>query len=252
VKEFRADLHIHTALSPCASPEMTPPAIAAAALRKGLAMIAVCDHNAAGNAAAVQEAARFYGREQGQETLTVIAGMEITTSEEAHVLGLFPDADAAQAAAGEVQATLPASTAASRRFGEQLLLTAEGRVRGKEARMLAAASTFPLSDAVRLIKRRGGLAVASHIDRPSFSILSQLGVFPADAGLDAVEISGAVRGTPRAATFEQYGLPVVTSSDSHFPSEIGEIWSILVLEAPTFDELALALRRAGGREAHRA
>jgi hypothetical protein len=252
VKEFRADLHIHTALSPCASPEMTPPAIAAAALRKGLAMIAICDHNAAGNVAAVQEAARFYGRDQGQETLTVLAGMEITTAEEAHVLGLFPDAAAAEAAAETVRATLPEATDASRRFGEQLLLTAEGRVRGQEPRMLAAASTLRLSDAVRLIKRRGGLAVASHIDRPTFSVLSQLGVFPADAGLDAVEVSGAIRGTPRAAAFEQFGLPVVTSSDSHFPSEVGEIWSVLVLEEPTFDELALAFRRAGGREARRA
>jgi hypothetical protein len=252
VKEFLADLHIHTALSPCASPEMTPAAIATAALQHGLAMIAICDHNAAGNVAAVQEAARFFGHRQGQEQLTVLAGMEITTSEEAHVLGLFPDTAAAEAAAGEVRATLPNSTDASRRFGEQLLLTAEGAVRGHEPKMLAAASALPLVQAVALIKRGGGLAVASHVDRPTFSVLSQLGFFPTDAGLDAVEISGAVRGTPRAATFERFGLPVITSSDSHFPSEVGEIWSVLVLEEPTFAELALAFRRADGREARRA
>jgi 3',5'-nucleoside bisphosphate phosphatase len=253
VKELSADLHIHTALSPCASPEMTPATIAAAALRKGMALIAICDHNAAGNVAAVQEAARFYSAgAAGGPGLAVLAGMEITTAEEVHVLGLFPETAAAEAAARTVQATLPESTPASRRFGEQRLLTAEGEVRGREPRMLAAASTLPLAETVRLIKRHGGLAIASHIDRPSFSVLSQLGLFPTDAGFDAVEVSGAVRGTPRAAAFDHLGLPVLMSSDSHFPGEIGEIWSVLRLEEATFAELAMALRRKGGREARRA
>ena len=77
---------------------MTPPAIVETALAEGLAMIAVCDHNSARNVAAVQEAAG--------ERLAVLAGMEITTAEECHVVGLFPDAAAAQAAGAEVGATL--------------------------------------------------------------------------------------------------------------------------------------------------
>ncbi len=178
--------------------------------------------------------------------------MEITTAEEAHVLGLFPDARAAEAAALRVGATLPESTEASRRFGRQLLLTAEGTVYGEEGQMLAAASKFSLVEAVRLIKRHGGLAVASHVDRPSFSVMSQLGFFPEDAGFDAIEISGAARGTPAAGAFDRFGLPVLSSSDSHFPGEIGEIWSVLSMEAATFAELALALRGVGGRGARRA
>ena len=75
-RTYRADLHIHTALSPCASEEMTPPAIVAAALEAGLDMIAVSDHNSTGNVAAVQRAA-----EEAGGTLTVIAGMEITSAE---------------------------------------------------------------------------------------------------------------------------------------------------------------------------
>ena len=39
----RADLHIHTALSPCGSDEMTPLGIIEAALEAGLEMIAICD-----------------------------------------------------------------------------------------------------------------------------------------------------------------------------------------------------------------
>ena len=99
MKRFYADLHIHTALSPCASDEMTPPAIVKAALERQLAMIAICDHNSSGNAAAAQAAAA--GR------LTVIAGMELTSAEEVHVLGWFPDAACAAAAAAKVLASLP-------------------------------------------------------------------------------------------------------------------------------------------------
>jgi len=110
-----ADLHVHTALSPCADDEMTPPAIVAAALAEGLAMIAVCDHNSARNVAAVQEAAG--------ERLAVLAGMEITTAEECHVVGLFPDASAAQAAGAEVGATLgPIDDGYETFFGEQHVL----------------------------------------------------------------------------------------------------------------------------------
>jgi len=196
---FLADLHIHTALSPCAEAEMTPPAIVEAAIRKGLAMIAICDHNAAGNVAAVWSAGlspypsqiRPEGRTPYQSRLAVIAGMEITTVEEVHVVGLFPGPWAALAAAEEVRATLPPATEKSSRFGEQRLLDAAGGVRGREERMLSAASAFELSAAVDLIHRRNGLAIASHIDRPAFGVIGQLGLFPTDAGFDAIELSGA-------------------------------------------------------------
>jgi predicted metal-dependent phosphoesterase TrpH len=94
-----ADLHVHTALSPCGDDEMSPPAIVDAALAAGLDMIAVCDHNAAGNAAAVGEAAG--------SRLTVISGIEITTAEEVHVVGPLPHRRAAANAADEVRETLP-------------------------------------------------------------------------------------------------------------------------------------------------
>jgi len=82
LKKFRADLHLHTCLSPCAEPYMTPLAIIKAAFEKGLDIIAITDHNTAENIIAVKEAAT--GRD-----LTVLAGMEITSSEEVHIIALF-------------------------------------------------------------------------------------------------------------------------------------------------------------------
>ena len=142
-------------------------------------MIAVCDHNSARNVAAVQEAAGT--------RLAVLAGMEITTAEECHVVGLFPDAAAAEAAGAEVGATLgPIDDGYEAFFGEQRLLDAAGRETGRERLALATATALDVDRVVELVHRHGGLAVAAHIDRRSFGAIGQLGFFPAGAGFDAV------------------------------------------------------------------
>jgi 3',5'-nucleoside bisphosphate phosphatase len=244
-----ADMHIHTVLSPCASREMTPPAIVDEALRKGLAAIAVCDHNSAGNVAAVADAAA--ARAEG---LFVIPGIEITTAEEVHVLGLFPDASSACAAGREVLAGLPLwrpfaahSSAAGCRSPGQELLDGQGSRVGIETRMLASASTFSLSQTVDLIHRHGGLAVAAHMDRRSFSVRGQLGFLPPDVPFDGLEISAAGASRGRAADFCVHGLPLISSSDSHFLADIGTGFTALDVEAPCFAELARALRGQDGR-----
>lgn len=236
-----ADLHVHTALSPCAENDMTPPAIVERALAEGLGMIAVCDHNSARNAAAVQEAAGA--------RLAVLAGMEITTVEECHVVALFPDAAAAQAAGAEVGATLgQIDDGYGTFFGEQRVLAADGGERARETLALATATTLDVEAAVELVHGHGGLAIAAHIDRRSFGVIGQLGLFPAAAGFDAVELSRHVAaGSPDEARFAVHGLPMVYSSDAHYQSDIGAARTVVYCERPTFAELALALAGADGR-----
>lgn len=236
---FTADLHIHTALSPCADDEMTPPRIVQAAVEQGLSMIAICDHNAAGNVAAAQAA--------GNGRVRVLAGMEITTAEEVHVLGLFPDADAAQDAAAALAETLPHVPSAAKCFGRQWLLDAEGHPIGESPLVLGGASSLSLSKAVSLIRSFKGLVVASHVDRPSYSITSQLGLFPDDVRFDAIEISAAGVENHRDSEFSYLGYTMTTSSDSHFLSEIGASRTFLTMEEPTHAELALAFQGIEGR-----
>jgi hypothetical protein len=238
------DLHVHTALSPCAADEMTPPAIVAAALDRGLDMIAVCDHNTAGNVAAVSRAAERAGGRPA-----VIAGMELTSAEEVHVVALFPDVDAAVRAAARVRSLLPsAGDGYHSYFGEQPLLDAEGRACGEETAALALATPLDLAQTVDLIHSEHGLAVAAHVDRPSFSVFSQLGFFPPETGFDGVEVSRRLPpGSPRLKEFRDLGLPVLRSSDSHFLEELGSRGSTLWLAAPTFAELALCLAGVQGR-----
>jgi PHP family Zn ribbon phosphoesterase len=236
-----ADLHVHTALSPCAADDMTPPALVERALAEGLQMIAVCDHNSARNAAAVQDAAG--------DRLTVLAGMELTSAEECHVVGLFPDAGAAEAAGAEVGGLLdPFGDGYEQFFGKQHVLDAHGHEHGHEPLALATASPLTVDAAVALVHRHGGLAVAAHIDRPSFGVIGQLGFFPAEAGFDAVELSRhVVPGSPREAEFRVHGLPVLHSSDAHYQDDVGAVRTTLHVERPAFSELALALRSAEGR-----
>lgn len=266
LREYRADLHIHTALSPCAEREMTPPAIVEAALKNELAMIAICDHNSASNTVAVERAAG--GR------LAVLHGLEITTAEEVHVLGLLPDAASAQEVAGRILATLPlARRSDERHFGPQWIMDCRGKVVAKEKSLLAARSTFDLSRVVKLVTNCGGLVIASHVDRPSFSVISQLGFFPEDVAFDAVELSPqglrggngfATKGTKDTKVNDNSAvagylrdlyalggsscfLPVFTSSDSHLLGEVGLAGTVLRMGAATFEELRLVCRGAEGR-----
>jgi predicted metal-dependent phosphoesterase TrpH len=238
MRNMAADLHIHTALSPCADREMTPPAVVDTALAKGLGIIAVCDHNSAGNIAATQQAA---GRR-----ISVLAGIEICTSEEVHVVGLFPSAGEALAVAEEIRDGLPESWIVSGRFEQQFLVDKDGRQWGLETRMLSASCALTLSETVELIKEYGGLAVAAHVDRPAFGVIGQLGLLPQDVEFDALEVS-AVAPRKWANIFCEYGFPVITSSDAHFLSAIGASNTLLRLLEPTFSELTLALQGVDGR-----
>ena len=244
LRSIRADLHVHTALSPCGSDEMTPPAIVAAALAKGLDMIAVCDHNTAGNVGATQQAAQVAGGR-----LAVLAGMEITSVEEVHVLGLFPDLAAAEEVAAKIRAHLPAADPDYYAFfGEQPVLAADGHATGVETACLALATPLDLTESVELVHSVGGLAIAAHVDRKSFSVFSQLGFFPQDAGFDGVEVSRHVRSdSPLLEEFAGLGLPMTSSSDSHFLEEIGTAATELWVKDATFSELALALAGSEGR-----
>ncbi len=212
MRRITADLHVHTSFSPCASADMTPAFVAAEAARRGLQMIAVCDHNTAAATRAVTDAAG--------PVPAVVAGIEITSRDDAHVLGWFPSVEAAQAAAAglDVDPALP-----------------------------AAATRHDLSAVVALIHREGGLAVAAHVDRPAFSVPGQLGFIPNDVPFDALEISAAGAARGRAASFAALGLPLVCSSDAHFPEDVGAGFTFLEVETPCFEELARALRHGEGR-----
>ena len=236
-----ADLHIHTCLSPCATLDMTPKKIVSQARKRGLDMIAVTDHNSAENTGSVIEAAR-------QTDLCVISGIEVTTSEEAHIIGLFEDPKDAVSMQDLIYEYLQQGENDEDLFGMQVIANEFDEVEGMNRRLLIGATRLGLSQVVKAIHDRRGLAIAAHIDREAFSVISQLGFIPEDLDLDAVEISRRVTLEKGRDLFPDLGrFPFITSSDAHDLQDVGASPTGFRMAGPEVAELRLALKGMAGR-----
>jgi hypothetical protein len=131
---------------------------------------------------------------------------------------------------------------------DQVIVDAEDGVTGFSPRFLLAATRLDLRGVVDLIHRHGGLAIAAHIDRPAFSVISQLGFVPPDLELDALEISPLTTvSEARAGFVSGTRLPLVRFSDAHRPEEVGRTSTTFRLAAPRLTEVRKAFRNADGR-----
>lgn len=240
-RTFRADLHVHTCLSPCGEEEMTPRRIVCRAKEVGLDVIAICDHNSTRNVDAVRTAGRDVG-------LTVLGGIEVASQEEIHVLGLFDREEALR----EMQKLIDDNLCGENNpelFGPQCVCDEQDAVVGRETKLLIGATRLTVDEVVDSIHRLGGLAVASHVDRESFSLLSQFGAIPATLGVDAVEISSRCSVARARVRFPQIrGYAAVRSSDAHRLEELGTASTTFSGDSPSVTELRKALLGEGGRE----
>jgi hypothetical protein len=215
---------------------MTPENVLARAREMKLAGIALCDHNTAGNVRAFQKASIRFG-------LVVIGGMEITSREEAHVLAYMEDWESLHELELLVQSRLPGVNDDDA-FGPQIVVDADSEPLGLSERLLAGTTDLSIREICTVVHRLGGLAVAAHIDRPSFSVISQLGFVPADLSLDAAEVS------PRCvdrSVFDGVGLPLLVSSDAHYVHEIGGGSTVCVGGGVSVGEIRMALQGRLGR-----
>ena len=219
---------------------MYPSALVRKALAAGLDVIAICDHNASENVSAVIRAA------QG-ERLTVLPGMEITSREEVHLLALFETADLLQELQGIVYEHLPGQNDETR-FGCQAIVNELDEVEGFNKRLLIGATELSLEDLVRHVHRLKGVAVACHIDRESFSVISQLGFLDPKVPFDALEVSGRMGIAGARKKYQELAKHVfLTSSDAHRIHEIGTVFTDIFLRRPTLHELRLAFLSRDGR-----
>ena len=232
------DLHIHTCLSPCAQSDMLPTAIIKRAKEKNLDAIGICDHNSAENVQAVKRA----GQKKGVQ---VLGGMEICSSEEIHILAFFNNDDALLKMQDIVYENLSGENN-EKYFGEQLIVDENNRVTGSTKKLLIGSTSLGIDKIVESVHSLGGLAVASHVDRDSFSIIAQLGFIPEELPLDALELSWRCE-SGEVNNYESYGLPLVKSSDAHFLSDVGKVSTTFLLSAPLFSEVGMAFHSIEGR-----
>lgn len=240
MQPFRADLHVHTVLSPCADIEMIPQLIVQQAVENGINLIAITDHNATANIQAVWQAARGID-------LHVLAGVELQTLEEVHVLCLFDSIDQAAALQKSIDATLPPIENNIDFFGEQFVVDETGNFIRREERMLLTSTSLSLNQAWNLVESLEGLLIPAHVNRKAFGLLPVLGFVPLDTPLEILEISPRLTPTEARQRFAPLaGYPLVQNGDAHFLEDIlGP--NRLMMERASVAEIRLAVLQQENR-----
>ncbi|MFP4417117.1 MAG: PHP domain-containing protein [Chitinispirillaceae bacterium] len=230
----KADLHIHSCLSPCGSLEMSPSAIVSEAKSKGLNAVALTDHNCARNAP-------VFARLCERNGLRWLVGMEITSLEEAHVLALFDSCDDCMILDQIIYEHLPDVKNKPEKWGDQVVVNEWDEIEQEVEKYLGTATDLPVDELISIIHHYNGLAIPSHIDKPVFSIVSQLGFLPPQF-YDAIEISAHDSWRQLQKRFGSF--PYITASDSHYLDTIGQVYTSLDIyeEKFTCDTVRACLR----------
>ncbi len=237
---IKADLHIHTCLSPCASLNMTPIKVVNEAIKKDIKLIAICDHNSVENINAVRKVAQH-------KDIDVIPGIEITTSEEIHVIGLFENLDKAFSMQKLVYANLFPGENDEEAFGIQIIANEKDEVDSINKRLLIGATKLNISQVVDAIHKREGLAIASHIEREAFGIIGQIGFIPQDLPLDGLETTTMHYNKAKMRFKEYIDFPFISSSDAHYLKDIGNNTTLFHIEKGCLEEIQKALKNINNR-----
>ncbi|PKP11013.1 MAG: histidinol-phosphatase [Bacteroidetes bacterium HGW-Bacteroidetes-4] len=235
LKPYRADLHIHTILSPCGDLAMSPAVIIEEALKKELQIIGITDHNTTLQAPLIQR----LGKEQG---IFVLCGAEVTSKEEVHCLCFLPDESSREQFQNYLSKHLPDIRNDVQKFGYQVCLNAAEEIIFEESRLLLSAISQSIEQIEQTVHQLGGIFIPAHINRPSYSLISQLGFVPPDLKVDALELS-------RHISISDFKLlnpylnnyPFIQSSDAHYRNDIGSVFTQLELPELSFNAIKNAL-----------
>ncbi len=226
------DFHIHTALSPCGQNEMTPNNIVNMALLNDLDVIAVTDHNACDNVKAVMEVAQ-------QLDLLVVPGMEVETKEEIHVVCLFESLEACTQLQKQIQSKMQVINGKDV-FGEQLIMNSQDEIVGKISNLLTQSSGISISSLKKMVDELDGVFIPAHIDRPSYSIIANLGMIPDNIAIFNLEISRYAKLDEYKKLFPEYRI--LQSSDSHELGHIGICKQSIEVENRTIQDVIKFLK----------
>jgi hypothetical protein len=241
LRPFLADLHIHTVLSGCAEVEMIPPLILKQAKRQGLSLIAITDHNACHNVEAMIQAAQGTG-------IHVLPGMELQSREEVHLLCLFDTVPQCQQWQETVFAKLPSLRNNEKVLGAQFVVDVSGEWVRTEERLLAVSTDMGLEEVVAGVHSLGGMVIPAHVDRPSFSLLANLGFVPESLDVQALEVTSRfvpATGYPQWPQLGDWSL--IVNGDAHRLQEI-QNRTLFKIAAPVMEEIDLALKGEQGRK----
>jgi len=205
------DLHNHSCLSPCGSLDLSPRLMLEVAAAKGLKVMALTDHNSSLNCPAFAKLCPRFG-------IIPIFGMEATTSEEIHALCLFTSLEASLAFNEYAYSILVPFPNVPEKTGDQVYVDEDDNIEGEVEYYLVNPLDISIEDIGAKVAEYGGLVIPAHVDRPAFSMTSQLGVVVDGpwAALECVRIPPLFNGAP----LDTLGYPLTTSSDAHYPEHV--------------------------------
>lgn len=215
MSRYYYDLHLHSCLSPCGDDDNTPNNLCGMASLLGINILALTDHNTTKNCPAFFIAAKRYG-------IIPIAGMELTTSEDIHVVCLFEDLDDATRFGEYVEGRRLLIKNRPDFFGRQQVLDGDDNFIEEEEHLLSNATSISLDEVPDLVKGFGGISYPAHIDRDANGIVAILGTVPPDTGFRLYELHDGEKVTEYS---ERFGIPkenFVISSDAHILTDMRE------------------------------
>ena len=208
MNRYYYDLHIHSCLSPCGDDDNTPNNLAGMASLCGLNIVALTDHNSTANCPAFFEAARRYG-------IIAVAGMELTTSEDIHIVCLFETLEGAMAFGEKVKEYRIPIENRPDIFGSQQILDGQDNIIGEEKNLLINATLVSVEEVPSLVAEFGGICYPAHIDRQSNGIISVLGTFPDTPHFNCVEFHDGSKATEYVQKYGLQDKKIIVSSDAH-------------------------------------
>ena len=222
--DIRVDLHIHSDLSPCGDAMMTPGTIVGMAVVNGLDALAITDHNSSYNIPAAMEIAAAYG-------IVLVPGMELETSEEIHIVCLFPDYPSLTAFQKIVCDSYSPRDNVVEIFGHQHIYNSDDEITGEWEPLLLEPTGISIDDVFRLADEVGGIAYPAHVDRDSYSVLSSFGMLPYNYPHPFVEISCQCDSEQLKENFpELKNYKLLRASDAHYHEKIQEEGALLRVE----------------------
>jgi 3',5'-nucleoside bisphosphate phosphatase len=239
---YKADMHLHTVLSPCADLDMSPAKIIQQAVRKKLDIIAVTDHNSTRQCRLTCQIGERYG-------ITVLAGAELNTKEEIHCLAFFENTDKADLFQRVIDRNLGMIINKPGVFGHQLIVDEDENILEEENRLLSASLHLGIEELADVVHQLDGIFIPAHVNRQYNGIYSQLGFIPSGLNAEALEIT---RNHRYAGFLEEHPeicrYCLVTNSDAHSLEQIGVSVTGYYMERPVFEEIRLALKGENGRK----
>ena len=214
MNRYYYDFHIHSCLSPCADNDMTPNNIAAVATLAGINVMALTDHNTSKNCPAFFSAAKKNG-------IIPIAGMELTTAEDIHIVCLFEILEEAMRFDAFVDEHRIKIKNKTEIFGEQLILDENDVQIGIDEYLLSNATDIPVDDVKKIVGEFNGVSYPAHIDREANGIIATLGTFPEECGFDIAEFYDETKTGEYLKKYQSLNdKKILLSSDAHY------IWDI--------------------------